>query len=270
MEFLAQLASWSLLAFAVLLFLTQVAIRVFGYWLGVRHRTTHGTSGAEGVGLVVGGMIGLLGFVLALILSFGTTRFDERRQGTLAEANAISTAWLRASAVGDPRSLKIADSLEEYARVRRDYIQADRNSPTIAILNQRTSSIQAEIWEQLSAITRERTDPVVVSLMVAINETFDMSTTERFAHDSRFPTGLFWLLIGMAHISMGALGYQLGLSGQKTHIFATLLTAVWTAVIVVILDLSAPRLGTIRTSVDVYDWALQDFKNSAPTAQPPR
>ena len=64
----------------------------------------------------------------------------------------------------------------------------------------------------------------------------------------------------MAHITMAALGYQLGLRGQKSHILATLLTAVWTAVIVVILDLSAPRLGTIRNSVEVYDWTLEGFK----------
>jgi hypothetical protein len=270
MDVLADLASWSLLAFAILLFITQVAAREFGYWLGKRHNELRGTNEAEGVGLVVGGMIGLLGFVLALTLSFGSGRFDERRQGSLAEANAISTAWLRARAVGHPRGPEIAGLLKDYASIRRDYVRADRNSPTLVDLNKRTSDTQVAIWAALSSITRERTDPVVVSLMAAINETFDMSTAARFAHDSRFPPGLFWLLMGMAHISMGALGYQLGLKGQKSHIIATILTAVWTAVIVVILDLSAPRLGAIRTSVDVYDWILQDFENDPATARPPR
>jgi hypothetical protein len=263
MEVLADIASWSLLVFALLLFVTQTAAREFGYWLGVRRHALRGSSDAEGVGLVVGGMIGLLGFVLALTLSFGSTRFDERRQGTLAEANAISTAWLRAEAVGHPRGREIADKLRAYAEVRRDYVQASRNSASIAQLNKRTSDTQAEIWAAVSAITRERNDPVVVSLMTAVNDAFDMGTAARFAHDSRFPPGLFWLLMGMAHISMGALGYQLGLKGQKSHIIATLLTAVWTAVIVVILDLSAPRLGAIRTSVEVYDWFLEDTKSSS-------
>ena len=44
-----------------------------------------------------------------------------------------------------------------------------------------------------------------------------------------------------------------------------LLIAVWTSVIAVILDLSAPRLGAIRTNVDVYDWTLQGFKSEIPT-----
>jgi hypothetical protein len=76
---------------------------------------------------------------------------------------------------------------------------------------------------------------------------------------------VFWLLIGMALISMGALGYQLGLKQQKTYVLAAVLTAVWTAVIVVILDLSAPRLWAIRTSVSVYDWTFEGFKAGMPS-----
>jgi hypothetical protein len=260
MEYLAQLAAWSLLAFSVVLFLTQGVAREIGYWVGLRRRAARGDREAEAVGLVVGGMLGLLGFVLALTLSFGSSRFEERRGRTLTEANAIGTAWLRAEAIGHPRGNEIARLLEDYARARKEYVLAKWNSPSIEQVNQRTSAIQTDIWGHVSVIARERTDPVVVSLMSSLNETFDMSTAARFAHDSRFPPPLFWLLIGMAHITMAALGYQLGLRGQKSHILATLLTAVWTAVIVVILDLSAPRLGTIRNSVEVYDWTLEGFK----------
>lgn len=265
MELLAELAAWSMLAFSLLLFLTQVAAREVGYWLGQRQRTTRGTSEAEGVGLVVGGMLGLLAFVLALTLSFGSARFDERRHGTLAEANAIGTAGLRAAAIGHPRGQEIVRLLEQYARVRKDYVQAPRKSSALDQINQRSSALQAEIWGHVSAIARERSDPVLVSLMIAVNETFDMAAAARFAHDVRFPPPLFWLLIGMAHLSMAALGYQLGLKGQKSHILATLLTAVWTAVIVVILDLSAPRLGAIRTSLEVYDWTLDELKGGVAT-----
>ena len=44
MEALAQLASWSLLAFTILLFVTQVAAREFGYWLGKRQSALRGTG----------------------------------------------------------------------------------------------------------------------------------------------------------------------------------------------------------------------------------
>ena len=259
MDLIAQLAAWSLFAFGVLLFATQVAAREFGYLLGKRHSTLRGTGDAEGVALVVAGMIGLLGFVLALMLSFGSTRFDERRQGSLNEANAISTAWLRAEAVGPPNGSEIAKRLKDYVQVRRDFVLAPRNLEKLQQLSRQTSQLQSEIWSDMTEIVRERSDPVVVSLMSALNEVFDSGTAERFAHDNRIPQSLFWLLMVLAHVSMGALGYQLGLKGQRSHIMASLLTAVWTAVIVVILDLCAPRLGAIRTSVEVYDWVLEEM-----------
>lgn len=80
------------------------------------------------MGVVVGSMRGLLAFVLALTLSFASTRFHERQTGTLAEANAIGTAWLRAKAMSHVRGGAIAHLLEEYARIRRDFVRARAGS----------------------------------------------------------------------------------------------------------------------------------------------
>ena len=75
MELLADIAAWSLLAFGFLLFLSQVLAHEIGYWLGRRPLASNVPSQAEGVGLVVGGLLGLLAFVLALTLSYGSARF---------------------------------------------------------------------------------------------------------------------------------------------------------------------------------------------------
>jgi hypothetical protein len=268
MEFLANIAAWSLLAFGLLMFLTQVLACEVGYSLGDNYRKKHGTSEAEGVGIVVGGLLGLFAFVLALTLSFGSSRYDERRTGTLAEANAIGTAWLRAQAIGTPRSHEIAQQLKHYGQLRKEYIQASRDRSVLEEINKRTSAMQTEIWANASAIVRERTDPVVVSLLISLNEAFDTSTAARFAHEIRFPTSIFWLLISMTHISAAALGYQLGLKAQRSHFLVALLIAVWTTVIVTILDVSAPRIGAIRTNIEVYDWTLQGFEEGAPISPP--
>jgi hypothetical protein len=264
MELLADLAASSVLAFSLLLFVTQWLALKVGHILGLRQRTSRGTSEAEGVGVVVGGLLGLLAFVLALTLSYSSTRFDERRAGALAEVNAIGTAWLRGQAIDHPRSREISKLLETYTLARKEFMLAPRRSPALDEINTRSSALQTEIWGHLSALARERSDPIVASLMASINDVFDASSAERFAFESRLAPQLFWLLIGMALISMAALGYQLGLKGQKTYILSAFLVAVWTAVIVVILDLSAPRLGTFRTSLTVYDWTLQGFKGGVP------
>jgi hypothetical protein len=41
---------------------------------------------------------------------------------------------------------------------------------------------------------------------------------------------------------------------------AGVLALTWTVVIVVILDLAAARIGSLRTSVVAYEWTLQSFR----------
>ena len=259
MTVLTDLAAWSLIAFGVLLLVSQVIAQEVGCWFGRRDRA-RADGQPESVGVVVGGMLGLLAFVLALTLSFANTRFSERRAGALAEANAIGTAWLRAEAIGNPRGVEIARLLEEYTRVRIDFVQADRDPPRIDQLNQHINALQSRMWGHLAAIVREQPNPVSTSLMASLNDTFDMTTAERLAYETRLPPQLFWLLIVMTLLSMGALGYQLGLRGRPVRILAALLTVMWTLVIVDILDLVSPRLGAFRTSAVAYEWTLQGFK----------
>lgn len=268
-QWVTELAAWSITAFAALLFGAQLVARELGTWIGQRYAARH-DGAAEGTGILVGAMLGLLGFVLALTLSFANARYEERRAGTLAEANAIGTAWLRAEAVGHPRGAEIARLLEGYTVLRADYVRAPRDRSLIAGLNERTGAVQAEIWGHLSALVRERTDPVVVSLMTALNEVFDMATAERFAHAQRLPDQLFWLLVGMALLGMAAVGFQLGLRGRPLRVLSMLLTAMWTVVILDILDLAAPRLGTFRTSATVYEWTLQGFQGNPRIPPVPR
>ncbi len=99
--------AWSIVAVGLLLFLAEIVAYAAGYRLGARHvRDT--TFQPEGISVVVGGLLGLLAFVLALTLSFAAARFDERRAGSLTEANAIGTAWLRAEAIGTQRAAETA------------------------------------------------------------------------------------------------------------------------------------------------------------------
>lgn len=260
MSVLAAIADWSVLAFGVLLLAAQMLVHEAGYWVGWRRKARGGEVHAEGVGVVVGSILGLLAFVLALTLSFANTRFTERIQGTLTEANAIGTAWLRAEAIGHVRGPEIARLLEEYTRVRRDFVSEGRDRPTIDELNQRTNALQSKIWGHMAAIVREQPNTVSTSLMAALNDAFDQATAERFAYYLRLPSPIFWLLIGMTLLGTAALGFQLGLRGRQVHLLVAFLSIMWTVVIVDILDLASPRIGAFRASAAVYDWTLQGFK----------
>jgi hypothetical protein len=260
MTVLAAIANWSVIAFGLLLWAAQMLAHEAGYWFGSRRRARGGEVHAEGVGVVVGGMLGLLAFVLALTLSFANSRFSERVQGTLAEANAIGTAWLRAEAIGHIRGPEIARLLEEYTRVRKEFVSEGRDQTAIDELNRRTNALQSKIWGHMAAIARDQPNPVSTSLMAALNDAFDQAMVERFAYYLRLPSPIFWLLLGMTLLGMAALGYQLGLTGRKVHLLVAFLSIMWTVVIVDILDLASPRIGAFRAGAAAYDWTLQGFK----------
>ena len=259
MDFLISLSEFSILAFSALLFFGQLSAHEAGYRIGARHRERNSVQ-TESVSVVVAGMLGLLAFVLALTLSYSNARFTERRQGTLTEANAIGTAWLRAKAIGSPDAIEIAKLLEDYTKTREDFVQAGRDPQALAKANNDTSALQQTIWSHITTIVRERPDPIAASLMAAVNDTFDASTDERFALAMRLPPQIFWLLLGVMLLSMAALGYQFGLKGKPVRMPVIILTIVWTAIIVNILDLASPRIGNFRTDATIYEWTRQGFQ----------
>jgi hypothetical protein len=259
MTILANIAEWSLAAFTLLLFAAQLVAHEFGQWIGRRQRTRV-EGKIEGIGVVVGGMLGLLAFVLALTLNFANSRFAERRAGSLEEANAIGTAWLRAEAIQDSRGKEIARLLEDYTELRIEFVRAGRDQTLLGELNRRTNAMQSKMWGYVAGIVRDQPNPVSAALQASLNDVFDMTTAERFAYEFRLPPELIWLLLGLTLLSMGALGYQLGLSGRPVRVLVVFLTAAFTLVIVNILDLAAPRVGEYHTGTEAYEWTLQGFK----------
>jgi hypothetical protein len=70
----------------------------------------------------------------------------------------------------------------------------------------------------------------------------------------------------MTMASMGGLGYQFGLRGRPLRTMTLLLLGMWTAVLIVIIDLGAPRVGRIRTDPGPLLWTIESFST---TPQPP-
>jgi hypothetical protein len=257
-DIVVRVAATSILGFGLVLFLIQVLAGEIGFRLGRRSAAAQAAR-PEGIGVVVGGMLGLLSFVLAITLSFASMRYEERRQGTVAEANAIGTAWLRAKGIGHARGDAIAAALEDYLRLRLAFTQADKDSTTVNDINARTGRLQARIWQDVSALIQERQDIIAHSLMAAVNDVFDRATDERFAFNQVIPAQLVWLLLGMTTLTVGALGFDLGVRRPAMRGLALLLVGMWTLVVVVILDLAAARLGGVRVDGSVYSWTMSSM-----------
>ena len=266
-DFFNSLLQNGLLPLAVLIFLLLWLASEIGFRIGEwsEKRRGHPEREVSGIGTVTAGMFALLAFTLGLTISIAQSRYEARRQMVVLEANTIGTAWLRAKAIAAAEGAVIASRIEDYAKVRLDYVttpSADAEAALIA----RTNALQHEIWQDLTPLVQREPTPVTASLIVALNEMFDASLSNRFAFDSRTPRHLPLILLVGAILAIGALGFQIGLSGHRPLLLLALMLVMWTGGLLLIVDLNRPRVGMIQVNPEPLVWTIEGFG----PAEPPR
>ena len=80
----------------------EAGFRVGRWW---QERTPGEQEGPTG--MIVGSILALLAFLLAVTMGMASDRFDARRAIVLDEANAIGTTYLRAGYLPEPASSQI-------------------------------------------------------------------------------------------------------------------------------------------------------------------
>ena len=100
----------------VVLIAAEIGFRI-GIWLQDRNPDSGDT---RMTGTVVGGMLGLMAFLLAFTIGIVINFQGERRAMVVEEANAIGTAWLRAGFLDEPDLSSSRTLLQEYTQIRID------------------------------------------------------------------------------------------------------------------------------------------------------
>lgn len=244
------------LFFALVLVSLLLALEI-GMRLGRRRRARIGDRADEGAGLVVGSVLGLMAFVLALNLSNATSRYEMRMHATLEEANAIGTAMLQAEAVGGDQAAVLTADLRTYLDLRYRYAHATRFSGQIDRLNAETNALQGKIWAALTQRMQVAATPATSSLMNAINNAFDSSTAMRLAMEYRMPMQVIWLLLLLSVMGAAAVGYQFGLTNRRGRAPGVLLSILWCMIVTEIIDIGSARIWSFRTDTRVYEWSLE-------------
>jgi hypothetical protein len=225
-----------------------------GYRIG-RWREQRAAGEIEGpTGVIVGSILALMAFLLAIATGMAADRFDARRAVVLEEANSIGTTVLRAGYLPDPYRTELTALLHEYVPLR---IVEDLDELETKIA--RSVEIQNELWTITETLAREHGDlPVVAIFIESLNETIDV-------HESRITAGLYsrvpptviWFLVAGVAFSVGMVGYNAGLTGRRSMISAVVLAVALSAVLFLVVDLDRPSGGLIRTNqqplVDLRD-----------------
>ena len=229
-----------LLIAVVLLIVFEIGYRVGRWW---QTRTPEETEGPTNA--LVGSLLALLAFLLAITMGMASDRFDARRGLVLEESNAIGTTYLRAGYLPEPVSTRTRELLREYVPLRINV--ADRQQ--LAANFARSEEIHAEIWAMAEQLARDQSSDVLATYIESLNAMIDVHSTRVAALVyGRVPETVLWLLILGSALSLGMVGYSAGLTRRRSLLTAVVLVVTLAAVLTLVIDLDRPRDGFVVVS----------------------
>jgi len=196
-------------------------------------------------GMIVGSILALLAFLLAVTMGMAADRFDARRAIVLAEANAIGTTYLRAGYLPEPASSQTRELLREYVPLR--IVVTDSIDVQSDI--ERSNAILAQLWTIAQDVAKTTDQGDLTSTYIeSLNETIDLHESRITAANGRVPETIVLLLVIGSALSLGMVGYSAGLTKRRSLLSAAVLVIALGAVIMVVVDLDRPREGFIQVS----------------------
>ncbi len=159
-----------------------------GHWY--QARTPDIKEGPTGV--LVGSILALLAFLLAITMGMASDRFDTRRGLVLEEANTIQTTYLRAGYLPEPASSEIRNLLRAYVPLR----VAPPDLATLQENAQRSEELLLQIWSVAEAEAKvTKQGDLMAAFIESLNETIDLHESRVAAGVySRVPATILWLL----------------------------------------------------------------------------
>jgi hypothetical protein len=197
----------------------------------------------------------LLGFTLALALQ----HIDYRRELVVDEADAISTASLRAQILPEPYRGKVLELLREYVDVRLAYSSAGKG-PALDATLARTKRLQDRIWEQSLVVAQQKDSPISAIFLQSINETFDWSEKRVAAVEDRIPVPI-WIMLVLVSMATCLL---VGLDMKRRFWVTTLVWPLMICIVMVLIaDLDSPYSGVIQVSQQSMRRLQQDLNTGS-------
>jgi len=260
MVLLDQSPLWAVYVVTVVLALVFAEI---GFRLAVWLQRRDPDSGTTPIsGTVVGGMLGLMAFLLAFCIGIVINQHNGRKAMVVEEANAVGTAYLRAGFLGDSDRDLSRNLLREYVEIR--LAVADDESVLESTLT-RSEEIHGELWSIVEDTVHQGQDSDIMALLVAsINDVIDVHSLRLAAVALRLPELLWLVLYAATMLSFLLVGVSSGADGKRDPLAILLFALALIAVLMIIIDLDRPQQGLLTVS----QTALSDLLRQMTTPMP--
>ena len=204
---------------------------------------------------MVGAMLALMTFTLAVTFWIAATHFDGARQSRLNSISATRTAYLRADLLPEPHRTEIRNLLREDVDVRLEGVRSENIEQAVL----RSEEVQRRLWSYAVAAREETKNPIFDGyLNQSLNEVIALHAKRAAVYKEFSIPGMVWVaLYVITALAMGAVGCHAGLTCVNRPTVVPAFVLIFSVVMVLIADLDHPQSGAFRVS----ERALVDLRN---------
>ena len=222
-----------------------VVAHELGFWLGSLIRWADGPLDRQ-IALVRTSTAALVAFLIGFAFSGAASRFIDRLDIVVKEANALGTAYLRADTLAEPQRGELKAAIKEYTADRVTLLSREGRDLVEPLLA-KVSGLHERMWQSVIKAANDNA-PLMGVVLPPINEVIDLHSTHLAMARRHLPIPIMAVLLGTAAIGVGMIGLGNGRAGRRFSALdavygAVLATALWMTI-----DLDYPGVGLIRVS----------------------
>jgi hypothetical protein len=228
-----------------------------GFWLGSLVRRTDEVFDRQ-VSLIRNSTTALVAFLIAFAFSGAGSRYVDRLDIIVKEANAIGTAYLRADTIAEPERGDLKAALKEYTADRVELLSGERRDRIDPLLD-KVNGLHERMWRAAIKGTQGNA-PLMAVVLPPVNEVIDLHTTHLSMVRRHLPLPILIVLLATTAVAFGLVGFGNGRIGRRFSLLdsvygAALATALW-----MVIDLDYPGYGIIRLSNHTFVETLATMK----------
>ncbi len=208
-----------------------------------RHRARTLSEDSSTFKTLESAVLALLGLLLGFTFAMGVSRYDQRKNLEIAEANDIHAVWLRSATLPAPAHVALENLLLRYVPVRLEFLDAGTSRTRIDQSLQATADLQWQMWQIASAYGSTHTDAVAAQLLTAVTNMIDVTESRTAAFENRIPIVAWCMLLFISFVASGLVGVGMASHSQLLRLILPIVVA---AALSLTLDLDSPRSGVIR------------------------
>jgi hypothetical protein len=228
-----------------------------GYRLGRQFGLMDEAFGKQ-LGVISNATFALVAFLIGFSFSGAGTRYVDRLDLIVKEANALGTAYLRADVLPQPMRGELKEALRQYTADRLELIEG-RNPVMIATLLSKVGSQQDRLWDIALRGTAGNPQLMLV-VLPSLNDVIDLHTTHLSAVHRRIPTPIMMSLLLAAALTLVLASFASGQIGRRFPVLNLVYGLALAAALWMTLDLDNPREGAIRVSAVPLSDTLASMK----------